>query len=101
MTRVKVYSNCARVALLRVVEANPDYVPPFGGEEVANWFDEQRNKIVFEFPERYFSVRDPIEEIMTNPESAAVALDAMEGMMKSFGEGGMDLPPEILQMRGS
>ncbi|OQA73524.1 MAG: Beta-galactosidase [Firmicutes bacterium ADurb.Bin248] len=143
VTRVKVYSNCARVALYangrlagektgsrvfafdvpldmgentiearcgelsdrvalrRVAEPNPDYVLPFGGEEVANWFDDQGNRIEFEFPEGYFSVRDPIEEILTNPESAAIVLGAMEGLMKNFGEGGMELPPEFMQMIGS
>lgn len=89
------------ITLIRVETPNPDYVLPFGDEEIANWFDEKGEKVVFEFPEGYFSVRDSIDDIMKNPMAAAIITDALGAMMKNFSMGGMEIPPEFMGMLGS
>jgi len=89
------------ITLQRVTEPNPNYVLPFGGKEIENWFDAQGNKVVFEFPKGYYSVKDTVNDIMQNPAGRELLQGMLDMISKSFAGSGMEIPPELMKMLGS
>lgn len=89
------------ITLKRVEQPNPDYVLPFGGEEIQNWFDDHGKKVVFEFPEGYYSVKDSVDDIMKNPFGLKIMQGMLEGISKSFSGAGIEMSPDLLKMLGS
>jgi len=55
------------------------YVMPPESIVAGNWFDEETGEqLSMQYPEGYFSVRDTIEDLIANPEAAAVVDDVMK-----------------------
>ncbi len=133
VTKVKVYSNCDRVALYvngklleekqgkyiftfdvklpligkvkieavsgdkkdyaeikRVSKPHEGYALPKKDTGVQNWFDKDGNKIEFNYPEGYFSIKDKLNAIMATEEGNALVhqmIDTMVSTMMSSGDG--------------
>ncbi|OUQ75227.1 glycoside hydrolase family 2 TIM barrel-domain containing protein [Flavonifractor sp. An100] len=63
------------ITLNAVAKANPDYVLPGfdpNAQGVTNWFADLQVEGQMEYPEGYFSLRDTIGDIYSNPEAAAL-----------------------------
>lgn len=69
-----------RCTINRVEQPNPGYFFNAITGSVTNWFDKDGKQVGFEFPEGYFSIRDTIGDLMSNPQSAGLVGQMMQGM---------------------
>ena len=102
------------ISLNAVAEPNPDYVLPGfdpNAQGVTNWFADIQVEGQMEYPEGYFSLRDTMEDIFSNPEAAALMEEysaaifgPMAKSMKNMASTGMMAKTplqDILKMSGS
>lgn len=89
------------IILKRVEQPNPNYILPFGGKEIENWFDNEGNKVIFEFPEGYYSVKDSIDEIFENPAGREIVQRMIDTLMGNMAGAGMDMSADIMKMLGN
>lgn len=85
-----VSGECEDFAVFNYV-AMPDEKYIFKNQnQISNWFEKDGKKIVFDYPENAFSIKDKLSEIMTNEQGRNLVMHLLDEMF-STEEGGMKM----------
>lgn len=91
-TMIKAVSgDCVDVVTLNKVDYPDEKYVFKNNNKISNWFEKNGEKIIFEFPQDKFSIKDTLGDIMQNDKGKQMIVALIEKMFKDENSGGIGL----------